>query len=573
MSGPEADVNILGFKKKERVEENLCEPPAPLEVPSDGSEGNPGDQGGDGPPDGGDGGGDDPAGDPIGDPSEDDLASIHSSGGSIIPVDGTLEQRIATIVRNLNRNTDKFNHENEAREAEYKGLEQKLNDMSDKIYRAEEIRKRKENFSLDPVIPAPKCYEDSVFDKTLPRNRNQLKDLWHIIPLFDPKSKWTYKISTFLHNCNRAQEECKLNKAEFLNQMRGRVTGSLTEQFDYWIMNNHDPSRIYYDLYQAYCVDVSSEEATQILATYRVSKQMDFNSTCEEIARLAAITAQRVPELDAREIIINSQYRNALLARMPDTLSEMIQEIGTEYRINYDRTATAVEIQCGMQRHLDKIAKVFHTSKIYHYDNRKAFEILNKNKNKEMGRGDNSSNANAKHLNETRAEKTPKVTKMGGYKGEKKVKVVQVTQPRSGANNMAGVGSQGRTFEVNVLHTICGSAHPGIGRANILVLEESRVRNGHRADKGRKYCVFCSSFSHTGAEGCDALYTDSLAKAVATPSQKSCDNCQNKLKKDLHHPSRLCPLRPAMLSAYKRGVIAPVGIFKYFLNKTQSPRA
>lgn len=578
MSANEVDINILGIKTKKVVVQDTGDasaPPDEIAHSEGGSEGNPGDDEGQVPSGAGGGGDDDhPTEGSKGNPGEDDdQASTNSSEEpGEIELIGSSDEKLKAFADVYNRQVKQLEaiHEKlKEKDRESESIKETLAKVQEKMDKADRVRKRKENYELDPVIPAPDCYESSTFDKFSTKGRNQIKDLWHVIPLFDPKTKYTYKIGTFLLNCNRAQKECKLNAAEFLNQMRGRVTGSLVEQFDHWMINNHPPSRVYYDLYKAHCVEVSSEDAVRILSTYKVSKLMDFNSTCEEIARLATITAQRVKDVDDRFVIYNNQFRNTLLSRMPDTITEMMSDIVTDHRINHDTTATADQMVQGMQRHLDRITKVFHASKIYSYDNRKAFDIISF-RNKDAGKGD--TNSNAKQVNEARTEKTPKAIKQG-YKAEKKVRVVQVAERRGGVDYLAKVTSHGPNFDVNVVQTICGSAHPKLERASILKLEESRVRNGHRAEKGRKYCVFCSSFTHTGAEGCNSLYTDSLAKAVATPSQKSCDVCSEKLGKDLHHPSRLCPLRPAMLNAYKRGVIAPVGIFKYFLNKNQAPRA
>ena len=87
---------------------------------------------------------------------------------------------------------------------------------------------------------------------------------------------------------------------------------------------------------------------------------------------------------------------------------------------------------------------------------------------------------------------------------------------------------------------------------------------------GKKYCTFCAGSNHGSEAGCFSMVNDQLRHVYATPSMKYCDGCFEKVKKKLHHNSKLCPLRPQLMEAYRRGQLKPLGIFKAYVEK-QNP--
>jgi len=568
MSETQVDVNMLGFSKKNKNKGDPGEYLDPVDVQSEGSECPPGDNnpGGGGPDGGGDGGddGDDGHGDGGDDEGGDDDHYPEPGHNPGFTLSGTVESKMDQLLSMLsiqNTEQDKVNSRVAKAERELKKYKEKTDCM-------EEIRKRKENFGAESVIPIPLFY-DGLFDPD--KQRNKVKDHWHIIPSFDPVKRDVYKIGTFLKNCNNAQEHCKMNQSDFLRQMRWRMTGTVTDRVDHWIANKHEISRIYFDLYAMYNVEIEATAAASVITAYKVSKTITFAATCEELDRLAGIASQIIQNIKERKAVYDNYYKNALITRMPDTISPLIHEIIADHRVNYNEEATSDQIIKGLYRYTDKINKDFHTSKNYNYANRKLGVILDKAYHKPMVAGKADSNTT---VNETKAIKASKGQNRG-FKGQKKVNAVNIEQPtfnRVNAGQSRGFTSSSN-LSVNALNTTVGRAHPRLDIARILKLEESRVKNGHNSAKNRKYCVFCSSYTHTGAEGCNSLYTDSLARAQATPTQQSCATCATKLHKELHHPSRLCPLRSTMLDAYKRGTIAPQGIFKYYLAKNTSNRA
>jgi hypothetical protein len=566
MSEVKVDVNLLGLGKKEKVKPDPSEPSDHPDHQSEGSDGSPGDNnpGGDGPNGGGDGPGD---GDDNGGGDDHPLLPDPDQPSGEVELVGTVEEQIRrlTEVFNLqNRAQDKYNNKLEKFDKMVADLKE-LNEFKDK---ADKVRKRKDNYGEVSVIPIPKF--EGEYNENEVKNRFKIKDYWHVIPIFDVKKSDTYKIGTFLKSCNRAQAECKMNETQFLHQMRWRLAGPIVDQFDHWITNDHGVQRIYFDLYTCYNVEVEPKDAQSILATYKVSKTINFGGTCEEIDKLALLGSQNIEDKKCRTTVYNNLYKNTLLTRMPDTISSIIRDVITDYKLYHDEEPKADQIVRSLNRFADKINENFHASKTYNYVNRKANVILDKAFHKP---GANKADAKTT-VNETKAEKGPKPLNRG-FKGQKKVNVVDIKQPTFRKFNESPLQrpSSSGGFSINAVHTICGRAHPHLEVACILRLEESRIKNGHSGARGRKYCVFCASYTHTGAEGCNSLYTDSFARAQATPTQQSCTTCAAKLNKDLHHPARLCPLRNTMLDAYKRGTIAPQGIFKYFLSKNTPNRA
>ena len=555
MSEEAMTIKALFSKKDKKGNDPEVRPDTIDDIESEGSDGTPGDEqpGGSGDGDGGDGhDGNDDGGDDDHHPNHDPAPLAPAT------LSGNADDKINQLIDFINKQTMVQNDYNQKVE-KYEG---EMIKYREKVERMEEVRKRKENFGEESIIPIPTFF-DGVFDPK--HDRNKLKDYWQAIPLFDPKKNETYRITTFLKSCNRAQKECKMSEAQFKDQLRWRVTGSLTDQLDHWISNGHSINRIYCDLFTNFNLDVDPEQASNIIAQYKVSKSLTFTQTCDELDKIGLTASQKIADLDQRSVVYNNHVRNALITRMPDTISGLISDVIVDFKVHNGRDAKADEIIKALNRFSTKINLNFHASKTYNYANRKANVILEKSYHKPMtGKVDSTST-----VNETKAEKGPKFFNKDKSIKKKEIRSVNIEQPSfdktvSNPKHIPRLTSSGN-HSINALNTIVGRAHPHLDTASIFKIEQSRVNNGHKAYAGKKYCVFCASFSHSGAEGCESLYTDSLAAAKATPTQQSCQTCKDKLNRDLHHPQRLCPLRQTMLDAYNKGTIAPKGVFKYFL--------
>ena len=364
-------------------------------------------------------------------------------------------------------------------------------------------------------------------------------------------------INDFLRSANRANDVLQLNEKDFLKMMVSKVSDSPRNLFEYWVQAGYSARDIYNAAYSTWNQEISCSRAVICLGSYTIPKNFNIAEAIADISHLSLIASLSGLDKLSRDSIREGYIINTLLNRMPKAVKKIIEEQYIRLSQQEGKAPNSLELTLSLVPFHNLINDEITSCKEYTYSaKRNVFDIC---KTKSTDTPPQNKGKPSRFGQKSKV-RTLELNALDASQSKPSVKSYAPKTPRQPA-------SDGGYYNVNLV----AEMHPKLSTAHILALNDSRKFNTNGIQgSGKKYCTFCAGSNHGSEAGCYSMVNDQLRHVYATPSMKYCDVCFEKVKKKLHHNSKLCPLRPQLMEAYKRGQLKPLGIFKAYVEK-QNP--
>ena len=388
---------------------------------------------------------------------------------------------------------------------------------------------------------------------------------------FTGSKKDTLSIREFLEAMNRGQVTCQLSEKDFKAALIQRCLGEAYRMVSRWIDMEETVESIYFSLYNIYGNDLQPFEAQNRLISYQPPRYIKFDQIKAEIEELALTASMISQEPDDQKRLYNELALMALRKCLPTTSRRYVEEISARVAAAEGRPPTYNEVTEGLKNYLDAINEELRSPP-------PGYALAKPRKFLALTVKGSSGNEPEKPEN-YRANRT----KGRGNGGQRRTFRANKIALEEASEDSEEEQEDEAYAQVNELNTQSQSRKMGqktpTGR-----YEQAKKKQGqysrnsgqhnthqnNRIGQGKKFCMMCLSNTHNPSDNCFALKDDRGKQIEGGLSTGPCEICKDKLKKDLFHNSKYCPLRPKMLQLYAEKRVKPIGIFaRYLHNKGQ----
>ena len=413
--------------------------------------------------------------------------------------------------------------------------------------------KSEQPINIHTIINPPLSFpETSRIDITSPSGIRLVE--FHTRNIKFSGKKNDMSINDFLRAGTRLNLALNLNEKDFLTILATRTTDTARSMFEYWIGLGYNSKQLFNVCYSTWNTEVSCQKAVMLLGSYNIPKNFTISECIADVSHLGMVASMSGLDESARNSIRETNVLNTLLTRLPKECKKIIENQYIRLSQLHGRVPTVLELTLSLVPYHSILNDEIGSCSTYNYAPKRAvFDIC------KIG------------SSETAANSGKPFKKFGNKSKVRALNLNAISTSRSEPIQEHSRGIPSHRVDTYYNVNLISEMHPKLPTHHILALNESRKYNTKGVQgKGKKYCTFCSGSNHGSEAGCYSMMNDSLRHVYATPSMKSCDTCFSKLDKKLHHSSKLCPIRPLMMESYKKGLVKPLGIFKNYVEKTQS---
>lgn len=429
-------------------------------------------------------------------------------------------------------------------------LSQKVDKYESVVTELKETKKKEENIEKERLLlPSivPPIFPEIPLNKLTDNNSFRNYEM-RVKTLKFTGDKGGLSVNEFLKSMNSLQSELKFSESDFRIALITRCTGRAHSLLTTWISMGYSTLELYVNLLNCFNREISPSKANEYLSSYRIPKFFNFSKFSAEVLELANVAASNSIDATMKESLINSLSLNCLIGRSPIGLKRVLETHMISFQQKRNQRPTFAEF----------------LSFILPYNSILDYELLeNSSKYDFAPPRDLFSILYVKEKGTSKEDSKSKFNKQKGTNG-KSTNKISCTSNEVAINN----GAESENTHVDNASLSFLNSLPA---AHVNALNFSKTHNenqgGSSKGKGKLYCVFCGAQTHNSEQGCHLMVTDQLKKVFLTPGLKPCEICVTKLGRRFHHPTKFCPIRPALVEAYKKGTFKPIGIYKTYFEK------
>lgn len=402
---------------------------------------------------------------------------------------------------------------------------------------------------IQSMIEIPSFQETSSFDMKTLAGCKVIDFYFKHIRFNGKDGKEEGNINDFLRNMLVANESARLNREDFITVLISKTSGPARNVFESWKSMDCTVEEIYSAAYSTWNSEVSATKAGALLANYSIPKSFTFSEAIADINQLAILASCSGIDKAARLHLQESHIINTLLNRLPKNVRHIIETEYIKLQSRLGRQPLAKELLSCLYAYHSRINEELGVCKEYNYSGKRGvFDICKEKKVVDFDRTNT-------------------------FKFKKGVRNLNVNALSYSDAPQSSVSSKTRENKTSEKLCLMSQLHPKLSSAHINALDKSmKFNTKNQQGKGKKYCTFCGMNNHNSSDGCYSIRNDELRNVYVTPSMQECGFCSEKLNKNLHHSSKLCPIRSTMMTAYKKGLVKPLGFFKAYFEK-QNPQS
>ena len=369
----------------------------------------------------------------------------------------------------------------------------------------------------------------------------------------NPKTKKAFDMDVyeFLSIMVEGQKHCPVSKSDFSRLLLARLAPPALGMVKGWMLDpNCTINKICNRLFKTFGSPISPRDAKDYIRKYSIPKSLTFDQVLSEFQYLADYAGRG--DRDNRENALASVYAvmDGLENSLPEQAYTICYEQILDLRRYYGREPYLGELLDSLRQVTDKVDRVLKLTKSHHWGKARDFldfEFKKKNPTQSSFQGTSKSNKNKGYgVNETKVQVNEANSK--GFSGKGKG---QSNQQPTAKGKGQGKGSFKGNFS---------------GPSGQQAQQKQKPQKVDTASGAKKYCCFCGANTHNAADGCWLILDDNMKPYTGPPAQDSCRICiGKKVKKELKHPERVCPLRDKMLALYKAKWVQPKGYVKAVL--------
>lgn len=350
----------------------------------------------------------------------------------------------------------------------------------------------------------------------------------------------TPSVTEFLRNLKTAQNQCMLNENQFKNVMLRCVTGLVYEQLACLIDGDITVPEIINSLLLRYDTRLKPDEANNLLNSYVVPKNADFNLVISEIMSLAQRASLAQPP-QCRKAIYDYTAVDTLIKNLPVDSQNDGRKLKADLTMDLNRAPTFDELSRALMSY---------SSAIDHNYAKDRKSKINTNKH-------NSYHKIASVYTENKPFVRSVDKKIFGYPEHTQINEISTAPANNYTKQRVPYNGNPRSYDKNnnnknnynrmSVETGNNKSMPykKYDKPNIRYNNNYNNRNrSNNTSRPKLYCKLCGKGGHTSTSFCWEMRTNSGAFTLCNPVPSPCETCLEEQGKELYHSDDLCMLRP-----------------------------
>ena len=436
-------------------------------------------------------------------------------------------------------------------------IKQLKEDKSQLLKELDEVKERDKNKLLNNnfnFVPHP--------DFTIPPSR-KMDDFNNVrfVEFIYPKTRFSGDCKVdcfdFIHGLVKAYNTCPLSPEDFERVLTSRLNSPALTMVSGWIKRKFPMKTILNQLYSTFNKTISPPKALDVLRVYRFPRKFTTAMILGELDNLGNIALRGGTESIDSDIMICLTIIEGLRYSMPEPAYLRIRENINELRVTLGRQPYLVELFSSLKRIEDLIDYELTRHPNFQFaEDRELLEIT-------------TIEYHSKRSSKPRMDKSR-------FRYLNKHRLNMITNDSDGfqVNSLSTNKSKANTITSDRKpYTAQNSYKPSTGN----YYNKSNAKNKVFPNKDNRnmqpLCSFCGEYTHSAHQGCYSCLDDSLKQYRGPPASENCKICLEKIKRELRHPEKYCPLRPFMLKMYSQKKATPRGIFKKYVEGQGRPQA
>ena len=180
------------------------------------------------------------------------------------------------------------------------------------------------------------------------KNNKERETLFlHYFPYANQSRKYDGKlmpVRDFLRNVNRAQERINLSEKEFKTELLAATQGEIRDHLDVWVDSGDSLKDIYFKFLQIYDHRMTPLRATQLLDSFRITKNMTLADINTKIAKLASLANAHYKDTAYRHFRTNEMSIKKFFNALPKHARFLAQYQHSKLLKNLGKSPTFAEL-------------------------------------------------------------------------------------------------------------------------------------------------------------------------------------------------------------------------------------
>lgn len=354
----------------------------------------------------------------------------------------------------------------------------------------------------------------------------------------------------FIHGLCKAYKSCPLSPEDFERVLTSRLNSPALTMVSGWVKRQFPMKTILNQLYSTFNKTISPPKALDVLRIYRFPRKYTTAMILAELDNLGNIALRGGTESIDSDIMICLTIIEGLRYSMPEPAYMRIRENLNELRVTLGRQPYLVELFSSLKRIEDLLDYELSRNHNFHFaEDRNLLEITTIEYHSKRNNRPRNDRSKFRYLNNHRLN-------MITHEQDSDFKVNAIAE-NSKTNNISS-DRKPYPFKPSRFNTGFNSKgnKPNSG------YKEKANKDGRNM---QPLCSYCGEYTHSAHQGCYSCLDDSLKQYRGPPASENCKICLEKVKRELRHPEKYCPLRAYMLKMYSQNKATPRGIFRRYV--------
>lgn len=410
-------------------------------------------------------------------------------------------------------------------------------------------------------IPLPNFKDRTFFSLLDPYNAKTIDMIYN--PRVKFSGEGNTRVSDFLTSLTDSHDHCPVDEYDFLSILISKLQGRPMDLVNSWKKSQYSIEEIYRSLFETFTNQITTTEAREKLTSYLFPREFRIAQVVSELTMLTDYAVQGGVNAEQAKLMQSVFFQDALQRSLPLSAYKICLARINSKRRELNREPAVSDMVIAILARSSEIDLELSSAKGHRFSgDRKVFSILNKpnrvvhkdNKRpyiSELSSQGSKSAQNYRNKNENRRPFSN--NKTNNSKFSPRSKFIKNTRP----------------LKYSPLTKVPDTKNPNVfarGRKFNLKNKTGDKTYNFKVPKTNK-CSFCGSLGHTASNGCWSIVDDAFKLYEGPISQQECQTCKDKLKMNLYHMQKMCPLRDHLLKAYKQGLISPRGIFRKYVSE------